>query len=88
MTTRINDDMLDDCHGDFMRMSASRILKEMDPTAYRCGLLDYLDGLDQDEEKKACEDYAELTEELENLEYEIEDLEDQLTELEGSDSEE
>ena len=52
------DDMLDDCHGDFMGMTASRFMKEMDPTGYRCVFLDYLDGFDQDEEKRACQDYG------------------------------
>lgn len=77
------DEMLDDVDGEFMRFAASQILKEMDPTAYRCGLLDYVDGLDQDEEKMKDDDYAEWTEEKENLESEIEELEDQLYDLEN-----
>ena len=75
------DQMLDECYGDFLGMNASYILKEMDPTAYRCGLLDYLDGLDQDEEKMDNDDYAELIEELEEIESKIEELEDKLTEM-------
>jgi len=35
------DDMLDEVHGEFMGYSASRILKEVDPIAYRCGFSDY-----------------------------------------------
>lgn len=81
------DDMLDECHGDFMGMNASYILKEMDLTAYRCGLLDYLDGLDQDEEKMKNDNCLELIEELEEIESKIEELEDELTEMDGSDNE-
>lgn len=38
------DDMLDDVYGEPMGYAASRILREVDPIAYRCGLLDWLDG--------------------------------------------
>jgi hypothetical protein len=34
------DNHLDDSYGEFMGFCASSILKEMDPTAYRCGLID------------------------------------------------
>ena len=81
------DEMLDEVHGDFLGMNASYILKKMDPTAYRCGLLDYLDGLDQDDEKMKNDECAELIEELEEVESEIEELEDKLTELDGLDNE-
>ena len=46
------DDMLDECHPDqIMDIQASRILREIDPTAYRCGFHDWLDadGIDTDE---------------------------------------
>lgn len=76
------DEMLDDVHGEFMGFDASQILKEMDHTAYRCRLLDYVDGLDEDEEKMKDSDYAEWTEEKEGLESELEELEDQLYDLE------
>ena len=82
------DEMLDDVYGEFMGFDASQILNEMDPTAYRCGLLDYVDSLDQDEEKMKDYDYAEWTEEKENLELELEELEDQLWDLEMEDEEE
>lgn len=42
-------------------------LEKMDPVAYRCGLLDYLDGLDQDEEKMNNDSCLELFEELEEI---------------------
>ena len=81
------DEMLDDVHGEFLGMNASYILKKMDPTAYRCGLLDYLDGLDQDEEKMNNDSCLELFEELEEIESEIEELEDKLIEMDGLDHE-
>ena len=81
------DDMLDDVHGEFMGMNASHILKEMDPVAYRCALLDYLDSLDQDEEKMDNDECLELFNQLEEIESEIEELEDKLTEMDGSDNE-
>ena len=71
------EEMLDECHGDFMGMNASYILKEMDPVAYRCGLLDYLDNLDQDEEKMNNDECLELFEELEEIKSKIEELEDE-----------
>ena len=77
------DDMLDECHGDFMGMNASYILKNMDPVAYRCGLLDYLDGLDQDEEKMDNDECLELFNRLEDIESEIEELEEELAELDN-----
>ena len=81
------DDMLDDVHGEFMGMNASHILKNMDPVAYRCALLDYLDSLDQDEEKMDNDECLELFNQLEEIESKIEELEDKLTEMDGSDNE-
>ena len=77
------DEMLDEVNGEFMGMDASYILKKMDPTAYRCGLLDYLDSLDQDDEKMENDDYAEWMEELEEIESKIEELEDEMSELDN-----
>ena len=77
------EEMLDEVNGDFLGMDASYILKGMDPVAYRCGLLDYLDGLDQDEEKMDNDDYAELIEELEEIESKIEELEAELSEMDN-----
>ena len=77
------DDMLDDVHGEFLGMNASYILKEMDPVAYRCGLLDYLDSLDQDEEKMDNDECLELFNQLEEIESEIEELEEELAELDN-----
>ena len=77
------EEMLDDCHGDFLGMNASHILKEMDPVAYRCGLLDYLDSLDQDEEKMDNDECLELFNQLEEIKSEIEELEEELAELDN-----
>jgi hypothetical protein len=62
-------DMLDECYsfdsigGPFAGMSPSRVLEEVDPTAFRCGVADYSDG----------EDWAEIDGEY----YETDDCEDQ-----------
>ena len=68
---------LDDCNGEFMGMNASHILKECDPIAYRCGLNDFVDGIDVTE----CEEYKELEQEIEDIESSIEYLESEIEEL-------
>lgn len=57
-----------------IKFTASRILEELDPIAYRCGLADYVDGLDvtDDSEYRA-------------LEAELEELEDELADAESDD---
>ena len=77
------EEMLDEVNGNFWGMNASYILKKMDPTVYRSCLLDYLDNLDQDEEKMKKDDYAELIEELEEIKSKIEELEEELAELDN-----
>jgi len=53
------DRMLDECYDPFMgSYNASMVLKEVDPTAYRCGMNDYADSISRD----AC--YEEIEEEL------------------------
>lgn len=43
------DDSLDEIYGDFMgSYPASRVLKEVDPIAYRVGFHDYVDSLESD----------------------------------------
>jgi DNA repair exonuclease SbcCD ATPase subunit len=61
-----------------LTFEADQIIRELDPTAYRCGLNDYVDGID----KADCKAYQELEEELEALEDELTDLENQLEENE------
>ena len=76
----------DEMLGDFLGMNASYILKDMDPIAYRCGLLDYVDGLDQDEEKMNNDECLELFNQLEEIKSKIEELEDETAEMDGSDN--
>jgi len=68
-------EFLDEMEGDIkvagITFQASRIIEELDPTAFRCGLLDYIDGIDP----KDSEDYQALVEELEQLESELEEME-------------
>lgn len=70
------DSMLDDCYPEAsiagMTYSTSHALKEVDPTAYRCGMNDWADGLDKEE----FEDYRELQEALESAESELEAFDD------------
>jgi len=61
-----------------MSYDPSHILREVDPTAYRCGLLDYVDSLDKEDD----EEYQELEERLEELEDELTDLESEMEEEE------
>lgn len=63
-----------------MAFTASRILQELDPIAYNCGLSDYVDGIDKEKD----EGYKELVEELESLENQVEDLEAEIEELESA----
>ena len=82
------DDMLSDVYGDVdicgMTMSPVAIIREMDPTVYRCGLLDYVDSLDKTE----TDAYKELEQESQDLEYAIEDLQSELDELQSEQMEE
>jgi hypothetical protein len=80
------DEMLDDTYGDCeiagMYFQTSRALKELDPTAYRCGCSDYIDSLIgeslSDEiagEYYQKEEVDEIREELEAKEQEENDKE-------------
>lgn len=60
-----------------MEYLASRVLKEVDPIAYNCGLSDYCDSIDLTEETN----YIELKEKIEELEYDLEDIDDEIYEL-------
>lgn len=71
----------------------SDVLERMDPIMYRCGLNDYVDGFDkeeQDDYKELLEEYEEfdnindqLNDEIFDLEQEIEDLESELQDSEN-----
>jgi hypothetical protein len=68
------DDMLDEISTikiGSLTYSASYVLKNIDPTAYRCGLLDYIDGIDKDE----IPAFQELIDELQELIDKLEELE-------------
>lgn len=59
-------------------------LKELDPTAYQCGLNDYVDGLDNSESKEFQDletRSEELTDEIEAIKTEIEEIEDEIKDM-------
>jgi hypothetical protein len=74
-------DMLEEISGPVkigsLEYSAARVLEEVDPIAYRCGLVDYVDGLDRNDDAG----YMALEEELETLTDELSDLENELEDL-------
>ena len=49
------------------------IVKEMDPTAYRCGLNDFVDSMELED----SDEYREMLEQLEELQDELTDLENE-----------
>lgn len=97
------DSMLDDCYsfkqvgGPFENMSPSRVLKEVDPIAYRCGLNDWADQdyvevggkmYGKEEVREKQEEFCEqIRGEIEDLEEEIEEREAELIEAEGDEEE-
>lgn len=82
------EEMLSDVYGDIAvcgtSYDAADLLKLVSPTAYRCGLLDYVDSLDKTE----TDAYKELEQEAQDLEYAIEDLQSELDELQSEQMEE
>ena len=54
------DEILDDCEGEVMIagviFSPSYILKELDPTAYRCGVLDLMDSIDEEDDPESLKE--------------------------------
>ncbi|QHJ84486.1 MAG: hypothetical protein [Caudoviricetes sp.] len=72
------DEMLDECYPDYeisgMTYSASQILKNCDPIAYRCGKSDYDASFDTED----CEEYQELLTALTDLENELYSLQEEL----------
>jgi predicted nucleic acid-binding Zn-ribbon protein len=68
----------------FLTYSPSHVLKNVDPTAYRCSLNDFVDSLDvedSDEYEALQEEIDQLQSDIEDLENEIEDLENQIADL-------
>ena len=49
------DEMLDDCYGTVsvagMEYETSRLLKEVDPIAYKCGFTDFMHSMQEDDEE-------------------------------------
>ena len=90
-TEELYANMLDECYGEVkiagMSFQTSRALKELDPTAFRCGMVDYIDSLSLVEidgdyfEFEACD--AERDELISELESEISDLETEISDLES-----
>lgn len=91
---RVYDDMLDECYsfesvgGIFASMSPSRVLREVDPIAYRCGMNDYFGTSDdyfeiegelyeKSEVEKARDEF------VDNLDSEISDCEKEIEEMEA-----
>ena len=77
------DDMLDESIPEIeigcLTYLPSQVLKAVDPTAYRCGLIDYIDSLDVED----SDEYKELQEEIDQLKSDIEDLESEIEDLES-----
>lgn len=57
----------------------SHVLKAVDPVAYRCGLIDFIDSLDVED----SDEYRELQEEIDQLQSDMEDLESEIEDLES-----
>lgn len=73
-------DMLDECYGDVeiagMTFSTSRALKELDPTAFRCGESDYIDSLSLVEIQGEYYEQDAVEQERDSL---VSDLDDEIT---------
>jgi len=74
------DDMLDETNQELFSMLPSRILKQCDPIAYNCGLSDYVNSLDIEDDMQ----YKELVNKKEELESDLYDLEIELEEMDGN----
>ena len=89
-------DMLDECYsfdsvgGIFSSMQPSRVLEEVDPVAYRCGMNDYEDCLREDYEEIDEQFYEkqEVREIREEIEAEMEVEEEEAREREEAEAEE
>lgn len=70
------DNFIDEIAGDVtilgMSYCASRVLREVDPVAYRCGFSDYCDSMELSE----IGAYQELENELDELERELDSLDE------------
>lgn len=70
------EEMLDECYEPLklgqLTFNPSQVLKRCDPVAYRCGLNDYVDGLDLDDDPE----YNDLVQRLEDLQDDLADLQE------------
>lgn len=71
-------DLLNEIHGEFMGYNASYILEQVDPIAYRTGMVDFVDSLNIEDDS----DYQAIQENIEELESEIGELESEIEEYE------
>ena len=75
-------DHLDEIYGTVdvagQSFDTSRILQELDPTAFRCEKLAYADSLDKEDNA----DFQELDNQLESMKMKLDDLKNELEELE------
>jgi len=78
-------EFLDECYEGFnigrLSWPASKVLKEMDECAFRCGVSEFID-CELSERPERFEGYTELQEELDLLQDELSDLESELEALE------
>ena len=78
-------EFLDECHDEIKigccTFSPSRVLKELDPIAFNCGLSEFIDN-ELSERPERFEGCTELQEELDELQDELSYLESELDELE------
>ena len=72
------DDSIPEIEIGCLTYSPSHVLKNVDPTAYRCSLNDFVDSLDVED----SDEYKALQSEIDQLKSDIEDLENQIEELE------
>ena len=78
------DDSIPEIEIGSLTYSPSHVLKNVDPTAYRCSLNDFVDSLDvedSDEYKALQSEIDQLQSDIEDLENEIEDLENQIVDV-------
>jgi len=81
--------MLEDCYGEIevagLTFSAARVVEELDPTAFHCGMVDYIDSLSLIEingdyyEQDAVE--AERDSVITDLEMEVDELKEEIDEI-------
>ena len=77
------DEVLDESYDEVnicgMTYTASQVLKNCDPVAYRCAKSDYEGNFDLDD----CVEYTDMVDELESLKSDLDSLQDELNSLES-----